>query len=166
MPAPPGAPEPAVLDDQWIAEEVVLEEPGGRQAVRQRARRAPPPDGGERRRGGPRGRHPDPGLEQRGEHDRHAARGGRGGDLGHRDRAADARRLHDEDVGRLGGQQRPGAAGGVDRLVGGERDRHAPAQLRRPGRVVDRERLLDVLDVEPRHGLEARLPPWRGPRPR
>ena len=134
------------------------EESGDEQVIAQQVRRCEPvvpvdgrPTGHVRQRRGTREtqRQPHARLEQRADHHRHAPLRGERRDLGDCHRATDARRLHDQDIGRPGVEHRAGRGHGRDRLVGRDRDAD-PFPERRPlGQRPRVQRLLHVLQREP-----------------
>ena len=97
---------------------------------------------------------PDAGFEEGADDDRHSRCCGSRGDLTEHARAPDARRLDHEHVGGAGGKSLGGGLVGVYRLVERDRDAAFPPKFGVPLQVTRSERLLQVLDVVDRQGVE------------
>ena len=97
---------------------------------------------------------PDAGLEEGADDDRHPGGLGKNGDIADDAGPSDAGRLDHQHVGRAGVQGSRSGLGGIHGFVQRDRDAALPPQLRVSFEVTRPERLLDVLDVVGRHGVQ------------
>ena len=170
-PQPPGRgpardPHPSLLDGQAIDQEVVLQEPrGGEPVIGRPLEPSRRPSGSAAATASP-AAIPIPVSNSVLTTTGTPRSGGEGRDLRRGHRAADACRLHDQHVDRLGVEQRPRRPQGGDRLVGRDGDADAPPELGQVGRVVARQGLLDVLDARTGRSPPAGPSRSRGPRRR